>query len=52
MASVEEFRRNAVECRRLAQQAHRVKDRETLLRMAEAWDELIAWASRRSENEL
>jgi hypothetical protein len=40
MATVEEYRRHAAECLRLAQEAKTGDDRLRLLQMAQAWHEL------------
>jgi hypothetical protein len=40
MATVEEYRRHAAECLRLAQEAKTADDRLRLMQMAQAWHEL------------
>jgi hypothetical protein len=50
MTDLEMYREYAADCIRIAQSMN-VEDRETLLKMAQAWEDLIREAEQREETE-
>lgn len=50
MTDLEMYREYAADCIRIAQSMN-AEDRETLLKMAQAWEDLIREAERREETE-
>jgi hypothetical protein len=51
MARAEDYRRNAAECVRLAQQIASPSDKATLLQMAQKWRELAERVGRENESQ-
>ena len=49
MGNAEQYRRYAAECIRLAQQSHHPTEKDSLLRMAEAWHRIAEHAERASQ---
>jgi len=50
MTDLEMYREYAADCIRIAQSMN-AEDRETLLKMAQAWEDLVREAERREETE-